>query len=86
MRVLSEAVPDEATSVFESSASDGKVRISPAIGGEESPLPCACFYSTIYSYFQRRHEITTDLKYLTHCINGAFVLNGILPLYPSIIL
>ena len=37
--VLKVAVPEEATKVRDNSASLGKVDISPAIGGDESPLP-----------------------------------------------
>ena len=40
VNVLKDPVVDEATSVLESSASDGKVEGSPRMGGPESPPPC----------------------------------------------
>ena len=42
VNVLKVADPVDATKVRANSASVGNVDISPAIGGEESPLPWAC--------------------------------------------
>ncbi len=40
VNVLKDPVVDDETSVLESSASDGKVEGSPAMGGPDSPPPC----------------------------------------------
>ena len=47
--VLKVADPVDATKVLDNSASVGNVDTSPAIGGDESPLPWACL-TVIHSF------------------------------------